>query len=652
MATRMPPSSGGFKSRSGPSAKSDRTRQRRDPQSERLNSRGQRKTESGQRPIPFGSPSVSQLKQHGKRGRRQSALEKGQPLARSLAGNLAQQARLLIVWIILMVGGLGLAVNLYKLQVVQASGLQERAFEQQKFAPPKLVPRRPIIDRRGNILAMDRQVYTLYAHPQMFKKSPTQIAAKLATILDRPAAELEYQFKTADSGIRLADSLSREINQRILDLNTDGLELIPYFTRLYPYQNLAADVVGYLDLDHQAQAGIEYSQDNLLEPSVPEDSDAKTEASDSSQLTPGGFVAIDELRLQLTIDNRLQMAASSALKQQMQAFNAKRGTAIVMDARDGALLSLVQEPSYDPNQYYKFDMARFKNWALTDIYEPGSTFKPITVAIALESGAVQLDSIFHDEGQVYVDGWPIANADYEYAGARGAITLTEIVQYSSNVGMVHVAAQMQPEVFYSWLERLGMGQAVEIDLPFVTASYIKSEEDFTASPVNAATTAFGQGFAITPIQMIHMYGALANGGQLVTPHVVRGLFNSSGQSYWQPQLFPPRQVFSPQTTKAVLSMMESVVKDGTGKAAQIPNYRIAGKTGTAQKPNSGGGYSDYAKIVSFVGIVPAESPRYVILVVVDEPQGGSGGVVAAPIVKSIIEALIVTEGIPPAEKNR
>lgn len=587
--------------------------------------------------------------------RRSSAKAKNQgEMSRPASSQLANRFRLMVVGGVLLVGGLGLGLNLFKLQIIQGQELGERAQQQQQVAPPTPIPRRPIIDRNGNLLAIDRPVYTLYAHPQMFKKPAAQIADQLGRILDRPAGELEGLFKSADTGIRVADFLAQEVGDRITRESIDGLELIQHFTRLYPQQDVAAEIVGYIDVDQQAQAGVEYSQQNLLERSVPEEDleEDLEETSDEEKTSQGDSVEpVDDLNLQVTIDTRLQRAVRSALKQQMEKYEAARGTVMVMDARDGSLLSLVSEPSYDPNKYYNFDLARFKNWALTDIYEPGSTFKPITVAIALEAGAVQPNSVFHDEGLVYVDDWPIANADYEYAGGRGSLTLTEIVQYSSNVGMVHVAAQMQPEVFYSWLERLGLGQPVGIDLPFAVPSQIKSQVEFTASPVNSATTAFGQGFALTPLQLLQLHGTLANGGKLVTPHVVRGLYNSAGEAFWQPELPLPRQVFSPQTTKTVLAMMEEAVLDGTGTAAQISGYRIAGKTGTAQKSN-GYGYSEHAKVVSFVGIFPVEAPRYVVLAVVDEPDGGSGGAVAAPIVKLVMDALIAIEGIPPSQAGR
>ncbi|GAC1496123.1 MAG: hypothetical protein NVS2B14_10010 [Chamaesiphon sp.] len=352
--------------------------------------------------------------------------------------------------------------------------------------------------------------------------------------------------------------------------------------------------------------------------------------------------------MQLTLDSRLQRSAGLALKQQINKFHAKRGAVIVMDAQDGSLLSLVSEPTYNPNEYSKFNVGLFKNWTLADLYEPGSTFKPLNVAIALETGAIKPDSTFNDSGHISVGGWQIKNAE---EGTHGLLTISQILQSSSNVGMVQVMQQLKPEIYYSWLERLGLGKTVGIDLPFETPAHIKSQKQFTASPIEPATASFGQGFALTPIQLVTLHAALANGGKLVTPHLVRGLFDSQGHMYWQPHLPPAQSVFSPATTQKVLEMMETVVQHGTGEPAQISGYRIAGKTGTAQKASPQGGYRQSALITSFVGILPVNaSHRYVVLAVVDEPEGDVfGATVAAPIVKSVMESLITMQGIPPTE---
>jgi cell division protein FtsI (penicillin-binding protein 3) len=565
--------------------------------------------------------------------------------------------RLFVVWAILMMGMLALGVKLFSLQVLQGEKLQEKAQQQQTARSRPFVPRRPIVDRNGNFLAVDRPVYTLYAHPFLFKITPTDVASQLAPVLEGANLEKTLSksqliaiFDERDSGLKIVESLSEETAKKITYLGIDGLELIQHQQRLYPQEKIAAEIVGYVDGERKGQAGVEYSQQNLLERLTPNLEFAR---SIHGILVPKqlatGYLQVDDLQLHLTIDTRLQRAARAALIPQIEKYKAKRGTVVVMDATDGALLALASVPSYNPNEYYKYGMETFKNWAVTDVYEPGSTFKPLNVAVALEVGAIEADSVFMDEGRIFVSGWPIANYDYERAGAKGYRSVTEIIKYSSNVGMVKIVQQMQPEVFYDGLKRLGLGETSGIDLPFETPSMMKTREQFLLAPVEAATTAFGQGFSLTPVQMARLHATLANGGKLVTPYVVRGLFDSKGQAYWQLSKPTPRQVFSPETTKEVLKMMEVTVDSGTGMAAKIPGYRIAGKTGTAQKASPFGGYSKNLRITSFVGIFPVEAPRYVVLAVIDEPSYGTGGLIAAPIVKSVIEAAIAIEKLPPAD---
>ena len=541
-------------------------------------------------------------------------------------------------------------LNLFHLQVRQGSQLLQLAQEQQMVYLRPFVPRRQIVDRAGNVLALDRPVFTLFAHPKLFQESKESVAAKIAPLLGRPVTDVLTRLNQGESGIRVRDSLAEDVADRITALRMDGLELIQQQERLYPQQILTADVVGFVNVDQKGQAGVELSQQKLLERSVK--AIKLRRMGDGSLMpdqVPGGFHNLDDLQLHLTIDTRLQRVALAALRQQVKQFDAKRGTVIAMDARDGSILCLVSEPSYDPNNYSKFPVERFKNWALTDLYEPGSTFKPINVAIALEAGAIQSTSRFVDEGQIFIGGWPIQNFDFSFAGGRGEIDVTEIIKYSSNVGMVRIVQEMKPDTYYTWLKRLGMGSKVGIDLPSEQAGQFKDRKVFVESSIEPATTAFGQGFSMTPIQLAQLHSALANGGKLVTPHVVQGLFNSKGQPYWEPSFPPPRSVFSAKNAQAVLEMMEQVVAGGTGKAAQIEGYRIAGKTGTAQKAGTGG-YYENAKITSFVGIFPVNNPRYVVVAVVDEPQGGDafGSTVAAPIVKTVIEALITLDRIAPS----
>ncbi|MEH2423818.1 MAG: penicillin-binding protein 2 [Nostoc sp.] len=585
--------------------------------------------------------------------RRQKGYKRG--LLGKLASNIQDQtsntkSRLFIVWGVLMASGLGLGVNLYNLQIVKGTKLTEQARNQQMVNLRPFMPRRPVVDRNTNLLAIDRPVYTLYAHPKLFEKSNEDMAERLAPILAKDTAELVKTFQSKRSGIILAPALPEEMIDRVISLRLNGLEWIQKYSRFYPPDDLVADVVGYVNVDRRGQAGVEYSQEKLLERPV---QTVRLSRSGNGALMPDhapeGFLHFDDLQLQLTIDSRLQRIARVALKQQMEKFDAKRGAVIVMDALDGSLLALVSQPTYNPNEYAKANISLFKNWTVADLYEPGSTFKPLNVAIALENGVIKPDDMFNDPGSIRVANYTIKNA---MNNANGRISIAQILQYSSNIGMVQIIQRLKPSIYYNWLERLGLGQKVDTDLPFEVGGRLKSQEEFIASPIEAATTSFGQGFSMTPLQLVQMHGALANGGKLVTPHVVRGLIDSKGQMHDSPTRTIPRQIFSAATTQKVVQMMETVVTEGSGKAAQIPGYRIAGKTGTAQKASPNGGYIKGARMTSFVAILPVESPRYVVFALVDEPKGESayGSTVAAPIVKSVIEALIPLEEIPPSKE--
>ena len=559
--------------------------------------------------------------------------------------------RTVLIWMILALSMIGLIVRLVYLQVITSPDLLDKARRQQMFTLRPFIPRRTITDRKGAVLALDRPVYTLFAHPHLYKEKPEVIAEKLAPILRRPADKLLSILTRDTTSTQVEYWLSEENADRIFNLRLDGLDLIQQRHRLYPQQDLAAELLGYVNVDHRGQAGIELSQEKLLErtdqaPSVSQDGNGKL----IPNRIPAGMLQSDRTSLQMTIDSRIQRTARQILKQQMVKFGAKRGSVIVMDARDGGLLSLVTEPTYDPNRYYESDVKLFKNWAVSDLYEPGSTFKPLNVAIALEAGAIQPDTVFNDEGALTIGGWPVANFDYEQVGAVGPLSISQILERSSNVGMVHIIQRMKPSVYYGWLERIGLGDMSGIDLPAETSSTLKPQEQFIEYVIEPATASFGQGFSLTPIQMVQLQGILASGGKLLTPHVVKGLINDEGEEYFQPKLPTPRQVISSATAQRVVEMMTNVVEKGTGLPARIPGYRIAGKTGTAQKASTtGGGYIN-AKITSFVGIFPSKEPRYVVLAVIDEPVGADafGSTVAAPIVKAVIEDIIVSEGIPPS----
>jgi cell division protein FtsI (penicillin-binding protein 3) len=540
-----------------------------------------------------------------------------------------------------MVALVGIGGRLTYLQLIQGDSLNQLA-QLQRYRPTiARQARHPIVDRMGNVLAVDRVVFTLYAHPKLFKQSKADIARDVAPLVKMPQEALLLLLNQQPSGIRIPGHLTEEAGDRIRALRIDGLELVPEQQRFYPQQHLFSPIVGFVNLDGEPQAGLEIAHAERL--ALPAQS---SPAQAGIPLDPEGA---SKTSLRLTLDSRLQRIAQKELETVVQTHSAKRGTVMVMDAPSGELLALASVPTYDPNRYYDADISAFRNWPVSDSYEPGSTFKPINVAIALENNVISPDDAVNDSGRLQFGKWLIRNHDYETVGGRGPISITDVLKYSSNVGMVRIMQGMSPSNYYDWLERLTLGEPSGIDLPAEAIGQMKDRDQFIKSRVEAATTSFGQGFALTPIKMLQLLGTLANGGKLVTPHVVDGMVAEDGNYHWQPQRPAPKTVFSAQTANQVLTMMEAVVADGTGESAQIAGYRIGGKTGTAQKVTGTSGYGP-ARITSFVGIVPTDNPRYVVLAVIDEPKGDNayGSTVAAPLVKQVMESLLVLQGVAPS----
>jgi cell division protein FtsI (penicillin-binding protein 3) len=602
------------------------------------------------------------------------------PRKSKLNRDLPNLWRLFFVWGVLVIGAIGLTARLYYLQIYDPTvtykdapqygkTLKEIAKDQQVTKLYLYVPRRKIVDRQQNVLATDRITYELYVHPHLFKRNDVEvpaaeIAEDLAKILsDRTAPELLAMFEKQDWGIRLSGNLPESVKDKIAALQIDGLDLKQHYSRFYPHQEMVAEVVGYVNRDSQRlpQAGVEYTQESLLKRSSisweMKRSFRRVKGKDEPVFFPGDLKQsqqlfnFDDLQLQLTLDLRFQQAARNALKAQMDKYKAKRGAVIVMDVRDGSILALATEPTYNPNNYSEYSVELFKNWAITDLYEPGSTFKPINLALALDAGVISPQDTFDDTGKIKIGDDEVRNHDYEKEGARGRITLAEILQHSSNVGMIKAMNRIKPNDYYRDLQKLGIEDDLNFDIPGYTPGRLKNEIEFTVRAIEPATAAFGQGFSLTPLKLIQLHAALANNGKLVTPHVVKGLSDDRGYLHYS---LPTsgKQIFSPKNSRAVLEMMEKVVEDGSGAAAKIPGYRIAGKTGTAQKAITQGGYDKTAKITSFVAIFPVEKPRYAVLAVVDEPHGEFtfGSTVAAPIVGSTIESIIEIEGIPPSRE--
>ena len=563
--------------------------------------------------------------------------------------------RLWIIFMILSAGLAGLILRMAWLQMVQANALEDRARQLQTQRTQPLGQRRPIVDRTGRLVAIDEKRFRLWAHPRYFNlpgddpnhvRPAGDVAAVLAEPLAMSQADLLNSMGDRSSGIKLAKDIDPETAESIRQLGVSGLDLEPYPQRVYPQGALFANVVGFLNDERVAQAGLEQSRDDDL--ARHEQARSLRRGADGTplpdNLAPGVFYG-DDLRLQLTLDSRLQQLAVKALAAQVAKWKAKKGAAIVMDATNGELLVLASTPTYDPNRYWTFPTGRFREWSVQDLYEPGSTFKPINLALALQEKAIDPSGRVNDVGQLTIGGWPINNHDKR---ANGVIDFATVLQVSSNVGMVQAMRRLDDGDYWSWMNRLGIDQRPDTDLPGAVAGQLKSKKQFTSQSIEPATTSFGQGFSLTPLKLVQLHGMIANGGRLVSPHITRGF--RSGDALAPASAPTGHQLIRPDVTRTVLSWMESVVDKGSGKGVKTPGFRIGGKTGTAQKALNGI-YLPGAKICSFVATLPIEDPRYVVFVVVDEPQGGNayGSTVAVPVAKQIIDALLVVERIAPSK---
>jgi cell division protein FtsI (penicillin-binding protein 3) len=563
--------------------------------------------------------------------------------------------RLIAVYLFLCLGLAGLAVRLAWLQVIDTANLQSRARAIQTQSTKPLGKRRTIVDRTGRLVALDEERFTLWAHPRYFNfpgddpqkvRRPDEVAARLSSVLAVPGEALLATMAGRPSGVKLRSDIDPETAARIRRLGISGLDLEAYPQRIYPQGSLFANVVGFLNLERAPQAGLEQSRDRDLQRQ--ESTVTMRRGADGTPLPEGltaGALYGDDLRLQLTLDARLQQVAQQALANQVKKWNAKRAAALVMDVRNGEMLALASYPTYDPNQFWKFEPGLFREWSVQDLYEPGSTFKPINLAIALQEKAIDPNGHVYDSGQLSIGGWPIFNANRQ---GNGQIDFATVLEVSSNVGMVNAMAQVKRDRFWHWLHTIGIDSRPDTDLPGAVAGQLKSLGLFTGHAIEPAVAAFGQGFSLTPLKLVQLHAMLANGGRLVSPHITRGL--RSGDALAGTPTAAGLQLLDPEVTRTVMGWMEKTVARSDSLGIKVPGYRIGGKTGTAQKAERGV-YIPGALITSFVGHLPIEDPRYVVLVVVDEPKGGNtyGSTVAAPVARQIIDALLVLEKIPPSK---
>jgi cell division protein FtsI/penicillin-binding protein 2 len=521
------------------------------------------------------------------------------------------------------------------LQGIRAGNYERLAAGQHRATIIDPGGRGTIFDRTGVQLAIARQATTVYANPRQIR-DPEATASVVARALRLDPEKVQLQLSDRSRGFvyiaRKADSERAAILKRA---GIVGLGFTSEEQRVYPLGHVAAQVVGYAGTDNHGLAGLELGLDKEL---------AGKPGSETVIRDPSGQ-AIDVLHstearagqdVTLTIDNRIQGQAEAVLRKTIDRWHAKGASAVVLDPRTGSVLAMAVERGYDANLFPIVPRDRQRNRTITDTYEPGSTFKIVTVSAVLAEGLVTPRSAFTLPYEIHVADRVIRDA---HPRGTERLTVDQILSYSSNVGTITLAQLLGTERLSEWISRFGFGHKTGIDFPGETQGIVPPLERWSGSTIG--TLPIGHGIAITPVQMAAAYGTVANGGVWRRPHLVERMGSDRPAK-------SSRRVLTPRVAHQVLRMMEDVVIEGTGQEAQLPGYKVAGKTGTAAKPDPDGGYSKSRYVASFVGMVPASSPRLVIVVTVDEPAAAIwGGVVAAPAFQQIAGFDLQLLNIPP-----
>ena len=535
--------------------------------------------------------------------------------------------------------------RLVYLQFSQHDGLANRARQQQQNSIDTAPQRGELLDRQGHQLARSVQTVSLFLDPDGLDVGQLECTAQeLSRSLGLKAKDLLAEFRAAQDEkkrfIWIARRLDADQANKLTELNLPGLQSVLEPKRYYPNGSLAAHVLGYVGLDGDGLGGLERSFNSKIagEPGrlfLEKDASGKPYESYEIAAKQGQTVV-------LTIDQSIQYEAEQALNEAVKNSHAKSGTAIVLDPRSGEILALANAPTFDPNQVAASSAETRSNWALQNIYEPGSTFKVVAFSAALEKKLARVDErIDCQMGSITVAGRLVH--DHK---PFGVLTLSEALEKSSNVAAIKLGLRVGDPTMYEFIKRYGFGSKTGIELPGETAGLVRNVERW--QPSSIGSIALGQEVGVTPVQMVAAYGALANDGLRVAPHIIREVRNEGGAVVYQPQ---PEQhrVISAETAISLRGMLEGVTLHGTAKKAQLDGYSAAGKTGTAQKidPKTRA-YSKTKFVGSFVGFAPVSNPQVVIIVVMDEPAGAyHGGDVAAPVFRQIAEQILPILGVEP-----
>lgn len=450
----------------------------------------------------------------------------------------------------------------------------------------------------------------------------------------------QRSYGTQDTALRGEIFIKDGINGGLSTLATNRVASGSFeqFSRFYPDGFLASSVVGFLGFQGKNRAG-QYGLEEYYEPWLSGQVGLKN-ILDRVGLGNGSTQGSS---LILTLDKNIQFFAESKLEDLVSKWGASGGTVIVQDPQSGAILAMASLPNFDPNRYSDFEYGNFVNSNIQNTFEPGSSFKTITMAAALDSGSVEPETSYFDSGEVKLAGYAIRNYDLK---SHGWQTMTDVLEKSINTGAIFAMEKTGQERFLEYLERFQFGRKTDIDLAGEAAGDIKNL--YTKRPINFATAAFGQGVAVTPLQLINAYSAVANGGKLMRPYVVEKIVKPDGQSVEvRPEV--AAEPLTPETSKTLTAMLVSVIENGSIKKAALPGYKIAGKTGTAQEAKPEGGYSELL-IHNLVGFGPVENPRFTILLKLDHPSGVETAAVSlADAFGDIARFLVNYYGIPPSQ---
>ena len=546
--------------------------------------------------------------------------------------------------IAILVGGFSffafcILIQAFRLQVVDILPLKKNLT---KITIP--CKRGFIYDRYREELAITVQKPSLYACPNQIT-DPYTTAKRLSKILHIKTQKLLKKLKRKGEFIWIKRWLSQKEAEKIEKLNIKGLAFKPENCRRYPHSFLGGQVLGFVGLDGKGLEGIECKFDYLLK-GKPGYYFGIKDARGHITLSPRLPIQSpkDGHNLYLTLDYQIQYVTEEALKKAVRKWHAKSGCAVVIVPQTGEILALANYPPFDPNYFWKANPNIWRNRAITDAFEPGSTFKPILLAAALnEKIWSRHDIIYGEKGRYKIKG-----AVFHDVKPFGWMSVEHAVIYSSNIGMVKIGEKVGKECFYQYIKKFGFGEKTGIHLPGEASGLIRPLKKWTE--VDTDSACFGQGLAVTALQLTLAYAAIANKGTLMYPMLIKNIKDAKGKEI---KIFKPRvkrSVISPQTASLIKNILHKVVEKGTGQMAAIPGYKIAGKTGTAQKidPRTGK-YQKNKYISSFVGFFPVDHPRAVISIIINEPKGmGYGGIVAAPVFKEIAEHLIWQWQIPPS----